>query len=415
MIDTMPRSIGLAARYGQSHPRLVDALIALSWLLLSSPTLVLAASTPRVAVEWATGWVGALTFSVIALAIAVCIFVLRRKSPWFAFWLTFVLGVPLLIIGPDLPNLAAAFCIFAIAVYDSTRRAWIAAGTSATLTLSVSLSYLFVDPPFDVPPMGNSPVGDVIAYAITGLLVLLVALMWGQNTGNRRRYIDGLLEHARHLERERDQQAQLAALAERSRITRDVHDIVSHSLSVIVRLADGANAVFDREPERARDAIGQLSGVARSSLTEMRRVIGVLESTPGSASSHVGTGFDDLPRLVEVYQGIGLPVTLSTDGHVPPQSGVQVTVFRVIQEALTNALRHAHEPSFVRVFVESGDDVTVLVENDGATAPPNDDEHVGRGLVGMHERAALYGGTLSAGPEDVGRWSVRLMLPGAGR
>jgi signal transduction histidine kinase len=405
----MPRSLGLAARYGQRHPRLVDILVALSWVLMTMPTLFLTASTPTV------GWVAGLAFGSVVVLVALCLVLFRRRRPLFAFWVTFVLTLPLALVGPDLLNLAAAYCVFAIAVYDSVRRAWLAASASAAVTVLVSVTYLFVDPPISIPGMGASRVGDVIAYAVTGLLVLLVALLWGQNTGNRRRYIEGLLEHARHLERERDQQAQLAALAERSRIARDVHDIVSHSLSVIVRLADGASAVFDREPARAKEAIGQLGGVARSSLTEMRRVIGVLEATPSGAASHAGTGFDDLPRLVEVYRGIGLPVELVLAGDTPPQPGVQVTVFRVVQEALTNALRHATAPTLVSVLVETDDDVRVTVRNDGAPSQAPLEDHVGRGLVGMRERAALYGGTLAAGPDGDGRWTVTLILPGAGR
>lgn len=406
--ETVPRTVGLAAAWGQRHPRIVDVLVASAWILLAAPSLLLARSSPSF------GWGAAIAFSAATLIVAFSLFAFRRSRPLLAFLISFTVTLPLFLVSPDVPNLAAAFCVFAVGVYDSARRARLAAAASATVTILAAALFIIVRPPLTVPELAPTPVGDVIAYTITGLLFLLVALLWGQNTGNRRRYIESLLEHARHLERERDQQAQLAALAERSRIARDVHDIVSHSLSVIVRLADGANAVFDQQPERAKDAIAQLGGVARSSLTEMRRVIGVLESTPGSASAQAGTGFDDLPRLVEVYQGIGLPVVLTISGEKPPQPGVQVTVFRVVQEALTNALRHASTPSTVTVDVETDDDVTVTVKNDGAPLAALSDDHVGRGLVGMHERAALYGGTLAAGPDGTGRWTVKLHLPGAG-
>ncbi|PPL20272.1 sensor histidine kinase [Microterricola pindariensis] len=392
-----------------TRPRVVDALVALSWVIMTVPALVITTLSPRF------GWAAGVAFAGIVLAVAVVLFGFRRRRPLVAFWVTFVLTLPLVLVSPDLLNLAAAYCAFAVAVYDSVRNAWLAAAASAAVTVTVSVTYLWIDPPPALPALGSSRIGDVLAYAVTGLLVLLVALFWGQSTGNRRRYIKGLLEHARHLERERDQQAQLAALAERSRIARDVHDIVSHSLSVIVRLADGANAVFDGEPERAREAIAQLGTVARSSLTEMRRVIGVLESTPGSTCAQSGTGFDDLPRLVEVYRGVGLPVSLTVIGDAPPQSGVQVAVFRVVQEALTNALRHASSPTTVDVLVQIDDDVSVTAVNDGAPAEAPNSGHVGRGLVGMRERAALYGGTLAAAPDGAGRWAVRLILPGAGR
>jgi len=193
-----------------------------------------------------------------------------------------------------------------------------------------------------------------------------------------------------------------------------VHDIVSHSLSVIVRLADGAEAVVERDPARARLAVSDLAVVARSSLNEMRRVMSVLESTPGTDAVPSGTGFDDLPRLVEVFHGVGMPVTLRVVGDPPSQPGVQMTVFRVVQEALTNALRHAAHASEVTVDVESGRDVTVVVVNDGAPVDAPVDDRVGRGLVGMRERAALYGGTVVAALDEDARWRVRLVLPGAG-
>ncbi|KJC63884.1 Signal transduction histidine kinase [Agreia bicolorata] len=408
MIDTAPRSPGLAAKVWQRHPRLVDVLVGLTWILFTTPNLLVASTAP------AFGWLPLVLFVAVVLVVAVCLVVFRRRRPVLAFVITFIATLPLIALSPDLLSLAVAFCVFAIAVHDSARRAWLAVGAATVVTVVVWVTYLFIDPPFLMAPPEGSRVSTAFTYAVTSLLVLLVAVFWGQSIGNRKRYIEGLLEHARHLERERDQQAQLAALAERSRIARDVHDIVSHSLSVIVRLSDGADAVFETEPKLAREAIGQLGGVARSSLTEMRRVMGMLESTPGSASSQSGTGFDDIPGLVEVYRGIGLPVELTLNGEAPSQSGVQVAVFRVIQEALTNALRHASAPSLVEVYVDSGDDVTVTVRNDGAPSrAPADDDHVGRGLVGMRERAALYGGTLAAGPEDAGRWTVRLTLPGA--
>jgi signal transduction histidine kinase len=406
VIDTVPRSIALAERL-QRHPRRVDALVGVGWVLVSAPSLFLAASGPSF------GWGAVVVFATTVVVVAGALVMFRRRRPMLAYAITFVTTLPLLVLSPDLPSVAAAFCIFAIAVYDSARRAWLAAAVSATVTVLTSVAFLFVDPPF-LASGEVSRVATAITYAVTGLLVLLVALMWGQNSGNRKRYIEGLLEHARHLERERDQQAQLAALAERSRIARDVHDIVSHSLSVVVRLSDGANAVFDQDPGRAKEAVVQIGGVARSSLTEMRRVIGLLESTPGSASPQAGTGFDDLPRLVDVYRGIGLPVELTLRGESPVESGVQVTVFRVIQEALTNALRHASTPTIVSVQVETASDVTVTVQNDGAPRHEPLGDHVGRGLVGMRERASLYGGTLSTGPDGDGRWTVHLVLPGAG-
>ena len=406
MIDTGPRGRRYVARFGQRHPVITDVLIALSWLLLTLPTFALIGSANAMAPT------GVVLLLVLVALIAVVLAVLRRRRPVLAFGIIFVLSVPLAFIDPSLVSLAMAYMVFAIAVYDSVRRAWLAAACAAMFTTGFALLYLVVGFPTWFDPISER-LASTVLYTVTGLLILLVGALWGQNAASRKRYIEDLLEHARHLERERDQQAQLAALAERSRIARDVHDIVAHSLSVIVRLADGALAVFDHEPQRARDAIGQVGEVGRSSLTEMRRAIGVLESRPESPSPQSGAGFDDLARLVEVYRGIGLPVELTIAGDTPAQAGVQMTVFRVVQESLTNALRHSPHPTVVTVDIVTGDGVTAVVHNNGVVNAAPDADHVGRGIVGMRERAALYDGRLTAGPQGADGWTVRLELPGA--
>ena len=414
MSETVPRSAGPVTRFWQRHPWLADVLIGLSWLVLSAFGPLVTVSSPAGSTGPYDSILPAIPYIVSVVVAAGGIIAFRRRRPVLAFIVTFVATLPLTLVDPSLSNLAVAYAVFAVAVYDSPRRAWVYAAPSALVTVGVAVLSVFAPLPFAPAPVG-SPWASAATYMVVGILTLLVALFWGQSAGGRRRYIDGLIEHARHLERERDQQAQLAALAERSRIARDVHDIVSHSLSVIVRLADGAQAVFDQQPQRARDAIGELGGVARSSLTEMRRVIGVMESAPDASSPQAGISYEDLDHLVDVYRGIGLPVRLTTRGDTPSQPGVQVTVFRVIQEALTNALRHASAPTVVTVLVENDVDVEVTVINDGAPEKLQGDDHVGRGLVGMHERAALYGGTLDAAPTGDGHWRVHLKLPGAAR
>ncbi|MGV8882589.1 MAG: sensor histidine kinase [Rhodoglobus sp.] len=414
MSETVPRSAGPVTRFWQRHPWFADVLIGLTWLVFAAFGPLVTFSTPS---SVAGAYAPALptVFYVLPVIVAAgAIAGLRRHRPVWGFIVVFVATLPLATVDPSLANLAAAYAVFAIAVYDAPRRAWLCAGISALVTIGIAVLSVFVPLRFAAETT-ESPWASAATYMIVGSLTLLVALFWGQSAGGRKRYINSLIEHARHLERERDQQAQLAALAERSRIARDVHDIVSHSLSVIVRLADGARAVFDQEPQRAKQAIGELGGVARSSLTEMRRVIGVMESAPDAASPQTGVSYEDLDSLVDVYRGIGLPVELVTRGDSPSQPGVQVTVFRVIQEALTNALRHASAPTTVSVLVETDADVEVTIVNDGAPLSVTEDDHVGRGLVGMRERAALYGGTLDAGPTGEGQWRVRLTLPGAAR
>lgn len=451
MTDGSARALDRAASRWQRHPHWADALTTLSWVVLTVvPMLGTAPAGDPVVVR--PGGVWGIGLGLVVVAIVATVMVLfRRRNPMLLYLVTLTLPLVLLPFWLDVGAFAVAYAVFAIAVYDRMSRAWIAGAIAYAVTLALGGVHLLTGFGFAPVNRSGSRLDTALSWAAFDLLLLLVALLWGQNAGNRRRYVAALVERARILEHERDQEAQLAALAERSRIARDVHDIVSHSLSVIVRLADGTRAVFDADPDRAREAVGQIAGVARSSLDEMRRAIGVLERTNGQESTRNGTGLDDLPRLAEVYRGIGLPVRLDLDLGRAEQdaatgsatgaaqgvpAGLQVTVFRVVQESLTNALRHAEAPTQVRVEVRvTAEAIQAEIRDDGATtpvvpegaraghgAPP---EHgrvegsgstapsgrVGRGLLGMRERAALYGGALEAGPAAPRGWVVRLALP----
>jgi len=449
--DGSARALDRAASRWQRHPHAADALTTLSWVVLTAVPMFTAESA--IAVRPVGPWGLGLGLVVVAI-VATTMMLFRRRNPVLLFLVAVTLPLVLLPFSLDVGAFAVAYAVFAIAVYDRMSRAWIAGAIAYAVTLALSAVHLLTGFGFTPVNRSGSRLDTALTWAAFDLLLLLVALLWGQNAGNRRRYVAALVERARILEHERDQEAQLAALAERSRIARDVHDIVSHSLSVIVRLADGTRAVFDADPDRAREAVGQIGGVARSSLDEMRRALGVLERPNGQESARSGTGLEDLPRLAEVYRGIGLPVRLDLDlgpseHREPPASaavdaqgipaGLQMTVFRVVQESLTNALRHAEAPTQVRVEVRvTEDSIHAEVRDDGTPAtvaaesvrpghggPPERGRtsgsasvsapaRVGRGLLGMRERAALYGGTLDAGPAGARGWAVRLALPRSG-
>jgi len=449
--DGSVRALDRAASRWQRHPHWADALTTLSWVVLTIVPMLGSDST----VTARPGGLWGLGLGLVVVGIVATVMVLfRRRNPVLLFLVAATLPLVLLPFSLDVAAFAVAYAIFAIAVYDRVSRAWIAGAVAYAVTLGLAGVHLLTGFGFAPVNRSGSRLDTALTWAAFDLLLLLVALLWGQNAGNRRRYVAALVERARILEHERDQEAQLAALAERSRIARDVHDIVSHSLSVIVRLADGTRAVFDADPDRAREAVGQIGGVARSSLDEMRRALGVLERPNGQESARSGTGLEDLPRLAEVYRGIGLPVrldldlgseeqggsgpTASVDAHGVP-AGLQMTVFRIVQESLTNALRHADSPTQVRVDVRvTAETIRAEIRDDGRPAPVVPEnvragpgvsgdrrrpigsesvtvpERVGRGLLGMRERAALYGGALDAGPVDAQGWSVRLALPRSG-
>ena len=281
-------------------------------------------------------------------------------------------------------------------------------------------------------PTGNKVQSFVF---LTGLV--FTALLAGVVVRALRSQLDWLAERAERLERERDQQASLAAVTERARIAGEMHDVVSHNIQVMVTLADAASTAQASDPARAAEAIHEISSTGRQALTDMRRLLGVLREEPTPAAVHGnGTaanrngrppfapqpGLRELDALIERVRGTGLEVTVQRVGAPFEVSGAAgLTVYRIVQEALTNALKHAEQPAAVEVRLAFDDpDVSVWITDDGratVTAPSsaagNGSWERGRGrdgngragapggghgLAGMTERAARFGGTLSAGP-----------------
>ncbi|WP_225846544.1 sensor histidine kinase [Streptomyces sp. HPF1205] len=244
----------------------------------------------------------------------------------------------------------------------------------------------------------------------------IAAAVIGTNMKGRRAQLEFLRERAVRLERERDQRAQLAVAGERARIAREMHDIVTHNLSVMVALADGAVFAQDHAPGRATAAMRQVSATGRQAITDMRRFLGVLRADEPDALRHPMPGIAQLGALTEQVRAAGLPTRLEVSGEpagVP--AAAQLTAYRLVQEALTNTLKHAPAGATADVRVAcSGDEVAVTVTDDGAGTP-----HVppavpsprsGHGLPGMRERAAAYGGRLTAGPMPGGGWRVAAQL-----
>lgn len=223
-----------------------------------------------------------------------------------------------------------------------------------------------------------------------------------------------MVDLADRLERERDQQAQLATAAERTRIAREVHDIVAHSLSVIITLADGA-ALTDR-PAEARTAMRLVSRTGRDALTDTRRVLGVLRAHRAQ-EREPQPGLDRLEALLSTVRATGLAVELVIKGTIRPLStAAQTAVYRIVQEALTNAVKHAESASPVVVRLGyTGRGLVVQISDNGPPIAPSagsrTDRTVGQGLVGIRERVALFGGTLDAGPGAVRGWRVSVALP----
>jgi signal transduction histidine kinase len=247
---------------------------------------------------------------------------------------------------------------------------------------------------------------------LTGLVAAATVL--GRNVRNRRRLLASLEERAARLERERDQQGQLAAAAERARIARELHDVVAHNLTVMIALSDGAGYALRDDPDEAEHALETASRTGRLALAEMRRLLGVLrEDLDGPAPERdPQPGVPEIDRLVEQVRAAGLPVSyrVSPDAPALPE-GIQLTLFRIVQEALTNTLKHAGPSATAEVeLVASERDVRLSVSNTGATTAAANGNG-GSGLRGMRERAAVYSGSVEAGPRPEGGWCVAARLP----
>jgi signal transduction histidine kinase len=213
-------------------------------------------------------------------------------------------------------------------------------------------------------------------------------------------------------EDERERLTQLAVNAERTRIAREMHDIVAHNLSVMIALTDGAALTIDGDPARAQEAIHQAAATGRAALAEMRNTFALLRSGPDYADPdlHPEPNLADLEALLETARSTGLQVAYQTSGPTDGLStGLQLAVFRLVQEGITNTLKHAPRATQLHVSIRRGQaDLRVVIDDNGGGAAPS--EAFGQGLIGMRERVALHNGRLFAGPTSNG-WRVSAWLP----
>ncbi|MGF7124624.1 sensor histidine kinase [Rhodococcus sp. AG1013] len=247
-------------------------------------------------------------------------------------------------------------------------------------------------------------------------LIVFVLAVWAFGDLRRVRIqeLEGLAERARLLELERAQEAELAAVNERTRIAREMHDIVAHSLTVVIAQADGGRYGAAQDPQAAIDALETISSTGRQALTDMRALLSVLrEDRPREFAAMPGAG--DIGGLVAELQRGGLDVDLHVTGEPRELStGTGLTAYRIVQESLTNVLKHAGPGAVARVEVNwGGDELELVVDDDGrgGAAALIDASPGGQGVIGMTERAKLHGGKLVAGPVPGGGYRVRGRLP----
>lgn len=374
---------------------LVDLLVAVGVFLYNLPTI--ATSAPHL--TYGSGDYAAL----VVLSLVMCaIYILRRRSPLAVLVAMLALACAQLLFGAPIimADIIVLFAVYTVA----TRYVWPVSLPAALVVVGWLLVAI-------VPNLGD----DFIDVGQLGVLIVVTLWVWtwGTLVRIRRQYMDGLRERAEQAERQRETNARIAVADERARIAREIHDIVSHSLSVVVLMSDGAASKVESEPERARSAMLTARDTGRTALTDMRRMLGVLrDDEPGSHAPQPGTA--QLDALVEQSYAAGLPVTLTIEGEATSvPDGVGLTIYRLVQEALTNVRKHAG-PNLTRADVRleyRQDEVEVCITDNGQ-GPVNDrPDSNGHGLVGMRERVAAHGGTFTAGPRESSGFEITAMLP----
>ncbi len=257
-------------------------------------------------------------------------------------------------------------------------------------------------------------------YTLVTNLGLVAGVWWlGRSLRLRRSYLAELEDRAARLEKARFSDARTARVEERSRIARELHDVVAHHVSVMTVQASAARRIMERNPDAARESIETIEQVGRTALAEMRRIVGVLrtERDPAAPAAELTPqpGTQDLTGLVEQLRETGLAVQLEVDGEPRDLStGVDLAVYRLVQEALTNSLKHAgpHARAWVRLkYSDRALTLEVADDGHGSSEAACNDPGPGHGLVGMRERVALYGGELRIGPRAGGGFEVRARFP----
>jgi signal transduction histidine kinase len=377
----------------QRHPTHVDGVVAGVFVLFG---LIMLGHDP--------GW-----WSFAPLLIGAPI-VVRRKYPAAAFWTVIVLGA-FQVLGPEYisaSDFAVPVALYSLAAYRPRQQSLTGLGVCL---FGAAVAVIRVHPT-SAHDTGNSRwVIWAFAFAVFAS-PMVIAWVAGDSMQYRRSYYVELEEKAQRLERERDQQAQIAAATERARIARELHDVVAHNVSVMVVQAEGAAYAMDSAPENTRKALGAIADTGRSALVEMRRLLGVLRTQDGVAERAPQPGIDQLEDLLEQVRTTGVTVEFKVEG-VPVElpQGVALAAYRIVQESLTNARKHGGADVSACVGMHYNErDLRLRVKDNGRGASaPTDGQ--GNGLAGMRERVAMFGGELTAGPLLEGGFQVEAVLP----
>ncbi|MBT2897844.1 MULTISPECIES: sensor histidine kinase [unclassified Streptomyces] len=338
---------------------------------------------------------------------------LRRKAPEKMLLLAILVGVAQLVfnVRPGIGNFAMLVITYTVATVGER---W-----ASRLALVCSLSAAALSQlRWEAEPGGSW--AQVVFVTIIMTVPFVLAWVLGDSLRTRRAYFDQLEERAARLEREREAQSKVAVAAERARIARELHDVVAHNVSVMVVQADGAAYVMDAAPDQAKQALETISSTGRQALAEMRRLLGVLRTgdAPESGEYVPQPDVEQIEDLVAQVRQTGLVVDFKVEGTPRPlPSGVELTAYRVVQEALTNTRKHGGPDAGASVrLVYFDDGLGLLIEDDGRGAAhelyeDGGADGAGHGMIGMRERVGMVGGTLDAGPRPGGGFRISALLP----
>lgn len=344
---------------------------------------------------------GANAFTILLIALQTLPLIWRRRYPVTV--VIVVVGAWLVDRGLDYPftlaGIGTLVAIHAVGSQLSSRRSMVVGLTViGCVTAYTVLGVVLYD---SVGPE------DVVFVLLTGL----VALYLGREVNERQRARVDLEERAETAEREREERARAAVATERARIARELHDVVAHQIVVMTVQAEGAARLATDADPRVREALGTISSAGREGLAEMRRMVGLLREPADGEPMAPQPGLADVDGLSDHFADAGLPVSVHVVGQprrLP--GGVDVNAYRIVQESLTNALKHGGPGTTADVTLAFGQDaldITVVDDGRGAIGP----SHAGHGIVGMTERAAMLAGELHAGPRVGGGFEVRASIP----
>jgi signal transduction histidine kinase len=397
-VKRSPHLFGRSTRWASDHPFAVDVLFA---LMIGGFTVAGMLSADAEASQRDANWWG-----VLLIALQTTAFTFRRRAP-----LASVVALAVPVITFWIADFATNFDAFSLlGVYAATahsrrsrRFAWSVVGAVVGVLTVVALLGVL------------SPDEDIPAVAVLGIAVIhLTAAIMGEVMHERRQRLIELEERAARAEAERELLAREAVLRERASIARDLHDVVAHGMSVMVVQAGAAQRLVATQPERAAAALEQIQTTGREALTEMRRLLGVLRNDDSDAALLPQPTLDDLGAMVQRCIEAGVPTDLTVEGTPAGRAaGAEMTAYRIVQEALTNVIKHAGRPVRAAVRVTfTGDQVRLEVDDDGRGARSADLVHsTGHGLVGMRERVELYHGTVHIGPRPGGGFRVSATIP----